>query len=65
VRGYRLEELPATLAPRVLASFPRFDFKVEFSARFADQASRKPGCRVAEMVAAGWLARIDAAPFGE
>jgi hypothetical protein len=65
VRGYRLDELPATLVPRVVEAFPRLDFKREFSARFVDQAARKPGCRVAEMVAAGWLARIDAAPFSE
>jgi len=65
VRGYRLDELPATLVPRVVEAFPRLDFKREFSARFVDQAARKPGCRVAVMVAAGWLARIDAAPFSE
>jgi hypothetical protein len=65
VRGHRLDELPATLPPRILEAFPRLDFKREFSARFVDQATRKPGCRVAEMVGAGWLARIDAAPFRE
>jgi hypothetical protein len=65
VRGYRLEQLPVTLVPRVVAAFPRLDFKREFSARFVDQAARKPGCRVAEMVGAGWLARIEAAPFSE
>jgi len=65
VRGYRLDELPATLVPQVVEAFPRLDFKREFSARFVDQAARKPRCRVAVMVAAGWLARIDAASFSE
>jgi HD superfamily phosphodiesterase len=65
VRGYRLDQLSMTLVPRVVEAFPRLDFKREFSAQFADQAARKPGCRVAEMVAAGSLARIQAAPFSE
>ena len=65
VRGYRLDQLSVTLVPRVIEAFPRLDFKREFSARFADQAARKPGCRVAVMVAAGSLARIQAAPFSE
>jgi HD superfamily phosphodiesterase len=65
VRGYRLDQLSVTLVPRVIEAFPRLDFKREFSARFADQAARKPGCRVAVMVAAGSLARIQTAPFSE
>ena len=65
VRGYRLGELPWALVPRVVEAFPRLDFKREFGRLFVDQATRKPGCRVAEMVAAGWIARINAAPFGE
>jgi hypothetical protein len=65
VRGYRLEEIPATLVSRVVEAFPRLDFKREFGRLFVDQATRKPGCRVAVMVAAGWPARIDGAPFRE
>jgi len=63
VTGHRLADVPARLVPPVLAAYPRLDFKREFAARFADQARRKPGCRVAAMVAAGSLARIAAAPF--
>lgn len=65
VRGFRLEEIAATLVPRVIEAFPRLDFKREFGRLFLDQATRKPGCRVAEMVAAGSLARIAAAPFSD
>jgi HD superfamily phosphodiesterase len=65
VRGHRLEELPTTLVSRVVKAFPRLDFKREFSVRFVDQAARKPGCRVAEMVAAGMLSQIADAPFDE
>ena len=35
----------------------------ELHAIFADQASRKPGCRAAEMVATGMLEEIANAPF--
>jgi hypothetical protein len=65
VRGRRLRDIPATLVPRVLEAFPRLQFKREFSRLFADQAERKPGCRVAEMVAAGVLSQIANAPFDE
>jgi len=63
VTGYRLADVPPRVVPPVLEAYPRLDFKVEFAARFAEQASRKPSCRVAAMVAAGSLARIAAAPF--
>jgi hypothetical protein len=65
VSGYRLTELPANLVPRVLEAYPRLDFKREFGRLFLDQASRKPGCRAAAMVAAGMLERIAAAPFDQ
>jgi hypothetical protein len=38
-------------------------FKREVAALFADQASRKPACVVAELVAGGILERISKAPF--
>ena len=63
VRGYRIADVRADAIPPLLAAYPRLDFKRGFAAAFADQASRKPSCRVAEMVAAGWLDRIAAAPF--
>lgn len=64
VRGRRLDEIPPSLVPKVVEAFPRLHFKREFSRLFVDQA-RKPGCRAAEMVAAGMLGQIQAAPFEE
>lgn len=63
VTGFRIADVRAALVPPVLAAYPRLDFKREFAALFADQAARKPTCRVAEMVRAGKLAAIAAAPF--
>ena len=65
VRGRRLDEIPTTLASRVVEVFPRLDFKREFSRLLVDQAERKPRCRAAEMVADGMLALIEGAPFSE
>jgi hypothetical protein len=65
VTGYRYRDVPRRLVPPVLAAYPRLGFKREFGARFADQATRKPHCRVAEMVATGKLDAIAAAPFAE
>ena len=63
VTGYRLADVPGRLVAPVLAAYPRLDFKPAFAAAFADQARRKPACRVAAMVASGVLGRIAAAPF--
>jgi hypothetical protein len=41
----------------------RVDFKREFTALFVDQASRKPTCPAADMVATGMLEEIAQAPF--
>jgi hypothetical protein len=63
VTGYRFDEVrPASVAP-ILAAYPRLTFKRDFAAAFVDQASRKPGCSVARMVATGKLAAIARAPF--
>ena len=63
VTGYRFGDVrPATVAP-VLAAYPRLTFKRDFAAAFVDQASRKPGCSVARMVATGKLDAIANAPF--
>jgi hypothetical protein len=63
VTGYRLGDVAPATVPPVLAAYPRLDFKRKFAALFMDQAGRKPHCRVAEMVRAGKLAAIAAAPF--
>ena len=63
VTGYRYGDVrPASVAP-VLAAYPRLTFKRDFAAAFVDQASRKPGCSVARMVATGKLEAIANAPF--
>ena len=63
VSGDRLPDVRPEMAAAVLAAYPRLDFKREFTARFADQASRKPACAAARMVAAGFLDEVAAAPF--
>jgi hypothetical protein len=63
VTGWRLEDVrPEAVAP-ILAACPRLAFKRDFAAAFVAQASRKPTCRVAEMVRTGKLEAIAQAPF--
>ena len=63
VTGYRFTDVRPEIIPGLLGAYPRLDFKREFAALFVDQASRKPTCRVAEMVNAGKLEAIAQAPF--
>jgi len=63
VTGYRYGDVRAAARAPILAAYPRLDFKREFGALFRDQASRKPTCRVAEMVRTGKLDAIANAPF--
>jgi hypothetical protein len=63
VTGYRVDDVRPEAIEAILAAYPRLDFKREFSALFVDQATRKPTCRVAEMVATGKLEAIAHAPF--
>ena len=63
VTGYRIEDVRPASIPAVLAAYPRLTFKRDFAAAFVDQASRKPACRVAEMVRTGKLEAIANAPF--
>jgi hypothetical protein len=63
VTGDRYSDVQPSLVPDFVAAYPRVDFKREFAAAFADQASRKPTCRAAEMVTAGMLQEIADAPF--
>jgi hypothetical protein len=63
VTGYRYGDVrPDAIAP-ILAAYPRLTFKRDFAAAFVDQATRKPHCRVAEMVRTGKLDAIASAPF--
>ena len=61
--GYRFADVRPAIIPRLLAAYPRVDFKREFTALFVDQASRKPTCPAAEMAATGMLEEIAQAPF--
>jgi len=63
VTGYRIRDVRPSAIPEVLRAYPRLDFKEGFAAMFVDQATRKPTCRVAEMVATGKLEAIAKAPF--
>jgi hypothetical protein len=63
VTGYRFADVRPGVIPDVLAAYPRLTFKRDFAALFADQAARKPDCRVAEMVATGKLEAIANAPY--
>ena len=63
VTGYRVRDVRPSAIPEVLRAYPRLDFKEGFAAMFVDQATRKPTCRVAEMVATGKLEAIAKAPF--
>jgi hypothetical protein len=63
VTGYRLADVRPTSVAPILDAYPRLTFKRDFAAAFVDQASRKPHCRVAEMVRTGKLEAIANAPF--
>ena len=63
VTGHRFADVRTALIPGLLAAYPRVDFKREFTALLVDQASRKPTCPAAEMIAMGILDEIAKAPF--
>ena len=63
VTGHRFSDVRPAIIPGVLAAYPRLDFKLEFTALLVDQASRKPTCPAAEMIATGILDEIAQAPF--
>jgi hypothetical protein len=63
VTGHRFADIRPAIIPGLLAAYPRVDFKREFTALVVDQATRKPTCPAAEMVATGILEEIAQAPF--
>ncbi len=63
VRGHRHGDLPPSVLARVVAAYPRLDFKSGFASLLEDQAARKPTCAAAEWVAAGISRQIAVAPF--
>jgi hypothetical protein len=63
VTGHRFGDVRPAIVPGLLDTYPRVDFKREFTQRLVDQASRKPTCPAVEMIAAGILEEIANAPF--
>jgi hypothetical protein len=63
VTGHRFADVRPAIIPELLAAYPRVDFKREFTALVVDQASRKPTCPAAELIATGMLEEIAQAPF--
>ena len=63
VTGERFGDVRPEIIEGVLAAYPRLDFKHQFTASFVDQASRKPTCPAAAMVARGMVQEIAQAPF--
>ena len=63
VIGHRFADVRPAIIAGVLAAYPRLGFKRAFSALLVDQASRKPACPAASMIAAGILEEIAKAPF--
>ena len=63
VTGNRFADIRPSIIPGLLAAYPRVDLKRQFTALLVDQASRKPTCPAAEMIAAGILEEIAQAPF--
>ena len=63
VTGDRVADIRPAIVPRLLAEYPRLEFKRGFAILFADEASRKPSCPAAKMAARGMLEEIALAPF--
>jgi hypothetical protein len=63
VTGWRIGDVRPDSIRAIVAVYPRLEFKRNFTALFVDQATRKPACRVAEMVTADKLGAIARAPF--
>ena len=63
VTGDRFVDVRSAIVRDVLAAYPRLNFKETFTALLVDQASRKPTCPAAEMIAMGILEEIANAPF--
>ncbi|WP_141579577.1 HD domain-containing protein [Actinomadura sp. WMMA1423] len=64
ISGRGLQGIPPGLRAEVLERYPRLDLAEEFTARFRDQAARKPGSTAAVAVAGGVAERIRRNPLG-
>ena len=65
VVGLRAEDLSQQGRQRVVQSWPRRDFKSQFSQLLRNQWQCKPHCNIAAHVDLGFLGRIAKAPFDE
>lgn len=63
ISGHDPGAWPAELLAEIVAAHPRLDLGELFTARFEDQAARKPGCAAARSVRSGIAARIRANPL--
>jgi hypothetical protein len=63
VTGHRHGDVTPQIVEKVVAAYPRLDFKHGFTDLIADQAARKPVCWAAVAAKGGIGERIAAAPF--
>jgi hypothetical protein len=63
VSGTGLAAFDPSVTDALVAAYPRLGFAQLFVNLFKDQAARKPGCAVAELVAGGWVGRALANPL--
>ncbi|QFZ19432.1 HD domain-containing protein [Saccharothrix syringae] len=63
VSGSRVGEFTPEFRAEVVERYPRLGFVEAFTARFADQAARKPGCAAAGLVASDWPRRVRENPL--
>ncbi|MFJ6080055.1 HD domain-containing protein [Streptomyces sp. NPDC092369] len=65
VSGTGLEAFEPHFREALVTAYPRLGFAASFVRLFRDQAGRKPGCAVAELIAGDWAERTLANPLEE
>jgi hypothetical protein len=63
VSGGGLDRFTEQIKDDVVTRFPRLGFAEAFLKRADDQAARKPGCAVADLMGTGWADRVLANPL--
>jgi len=63
VIAYRIEDVHADTVGAIVGAWPRGDFRHEFPKILADQARRKPGTQMANLVRLGFEAKVTSAPI--
>jgi hypothetical protein len=63
VSGGGLDRFTEQIKDDVVTRFPRLGFAEAFLKRADDQATRKPGCAVADLMGTGWADRVSANPL--